>query len=186
MKSVIVLFNRDLRVSDHPALHEAVAQADTVVPLFVLDDRILARTRDSPNRLSFLLDGFRELRESLRARGGDLVVERGDTVAVTIRLARRHGADAVFVSADVSEHAHRREQELAAACAAEGIALRTFQGVCVAPPGSLHPAGSDHYRVFTPYWRAWTHAGAAPGAPRPPADHAAGTCRPRPIPDLPS
>ena len=63
MRCVIVLFNRDVRVHDHPALHEAVAQADTVLPLFVIDDGILARTAGSPNRLSFLLDGLRELRE---------------------------------------------------------------------------------------------------------------------------
>lgn len=158
MRTVIVLFNRDLRVSDHPALHEAAARADTVVPLFVLDDRILACTHDSPNRLSNLLGGLHELRESLRSRGGDLVVERGNTVEVTMRRALRHGADAVFASADVTSTAHRREQDLAAACAEHRIGLTTFPGVTVVPAGALRPKGSDHYRVFTPYWRAWTQA----------------------------
>ena len=167
MDCAIVLFNRDLRVSDHPALHHAAAQADSVVPLFVLDDQILARTHDSPNRLSFLLDGVRELREALRARGGDLVIERGDTVAVTIRRAREHGAEAVFTSADVSRHAHGRERDLAAACAEERIELSTYPGVCVVPPGSLHPVGADHYRVFTPFWRAWTLAERRPVLPAP-------------------
>ena len=35
----VVLFSRDLRVHDHPALHEAAA-AGEVVPLFVLDDAL--------------------------------------------------------------------------------------------------------------------------------------------------
>ena len=168
MRCALVLFNRDTRVHDHPALHEAVAQADTVLPLFVIDDGILVRTAGSPNRLSFLLDGLRELRGSLQTRGGDLVVERGDTVAVTIRRARQHAAEAVFASKDVSERAHRRERSLAAACAEQRIAFTTLPGVGVVPAGDLHPGGSDHYRVFTP--------SGGPGPPRP----AARFCRHRP------
>lgn len=167
MRCVVVLFNRDLRVHDHPALREATVQADAVVPLFVLDDRLVSRTRDSPNRMSYLLDGLHELRESLRARGGDLAVERGDTVAVTLRLAREHGAEAVFASADVTASAHRREQELATACAEHRIGVTTFPGVTVVPADSLHPDGSDHYRVFTPYWRAWSQAARRPVVPPP-------------------
>ncbi len=158
MRCIVVVFNRDLRVRDHPALHEAVRQADTVIPLFVLDDNVLAGAHRAPNRLSFLLDGLAELRESLRSRHGDLVVARGDTVATTMRLARDHDADGVYVSADVSRYAVRREQELAFACASQRLAFVAHPGVTVVPAGELRPAGGDHYRVFTPYWRAWTRA----------------------------
>ena len=43
VECAVVLFNRDLRVEDHPALNEAVRSARFVVPLFVLDDQILER-----------------------------------------------------------------------------------------------------------------------------------------------
>ena len=34
--------------------------------------------------------------------------------------------------------------------------LRTFPGVTAVEPGAVVPSGGgDHYRVFTPYWRAW-------------------------------
>lgn len=41
MQTAIVLFTRDLRVHDHPALSAAARDAERIVPLFVLDDRIL-------------------------------------------------------------------------------------------------------------------------------------------------
>ena len=46
--------------------------------------------------------------------------------------------------------------------------LKTFEGVTVIPPGELTPASGDHYRVFTPYWRAWRAATKREvlGAPR--------------------
>jgi deoxyribodipyrimidine photo-lyase len=41
MDTIVVLFTRDLRVADNPALAAACREADRVVPLFVLDDRIV-------------------------------------------------------------------------------------------------------------------------------------------------
>ncbi|WP_214106441.1 cryptochrome/photolyase family protein [Acrocarpospora catenulata] len=148
MDTVIVLFNRDLRIHDHPALAEACAQARQAVPLFVLDPDISPR-----GRVGFLAESLADLRTSLRERGGDLIVRNGDPVAETVKLARETGATAVFASADVSEYARKRERRLAA----ERLELRLFPGVTVVPPGLLTPANGDHYKVFTPYWRVWSH-----------------------------
>lgn len=49
MEAAVVLFNRDLRLSDHPALDAAVTTAKRIVPLFVPDDTILQRA--APNRV---------------------------------------------------------------------------------------------------------------------------------------
>ena len=40
METAIVLFTRDLRLHDNPALHQACARARQVVPLFVEDPAI--------------------------------------------------------------------------------------------------------------------------------------------------
>ena len=109
MHRAIVLFNRDLRVHDHPALREATEVADEVIPLFVLDERLAAM---SPNRTSFLLDALHDLRSQLRSRGGELFVRRGDAVDEALRLARRHDAHAVFTTDDSTPHAMRRQERL--------------------------------------------------------------------------
>jgi deoxyribodipyrimidine photo-lyase len=151
VRRAVVLFTRDLRVHDHPALAEAAARAESVVPLFVLDDRIAA----GPNRMRFLLESLADLRRSL---GGKLVVRRGDPVAEAMRLVGETGAEAVFLSADVSAYARERERRLRA----ERVDVRTFPGVTVVPAGELLPAGADHFRVFTPYWRRWAEAELRP------------------------
>jgi hypothetical protein len=68
VNTVIVLFTRDLRVSDNPALESAGRQAERVVPLFVLDPRLPAAER----RLNFLAEYLTDLRGSLRQLGCDL------------------------------------------------------------------------------------------------------------------
>jgi deoxyribodipyrimidine photo-lyase len=145
LNRVVVLLNRDLRVHDHPALAEAARVADEVVPLFVLDDAVPA----PPNRAAFLRDSLADLRASLRARGGDLVLRRGDTVREARRVVDEVEADAVFASADVSGFAQRRERELD---------VVGFPGVTVVPPDEVLTGSGTPYQVFTPYWRAWSRA----------------------------
>ncbi|MFY1697171.1 cryptochrome/photolyase family protein [Solwaraspora sp. WMMA2101] len=155
MRTAVVLFTRDLRVHDHPALATACATAERVVPLFVLDPRLAGR---SPNRDRFLHQSLADLRTILRGRGGDLVLRHGDPVAETIRLARDVAADGVAVSADVSHYARQRQRRLRDECERHRIAYRDFPGLTVVDPAALTPTGGDHYKVFTPYFRAWSAA----------------------------
>ena len=152
--STVVLFTRDLRVRDNPGL-AAAARRGEVVPLFVVDDTLLSGRSGTPNRIAFLLDSLHDLDQSLRERGARLVIRRGDPVKEALLVARDSGADALHVAEDVSGYAHRRQDRLERACEKAGTAMRAFSGVTIVPPGELVPAGGDHYRVFTPYWRAW-------------------------------
>ena len=164
--TTVVLLTRDLRVHDQPALHAAAERGERGLPLFVLDDRLLARF-GAPNRVAFLLDALADLRRSLEERGAGLAIRRGDTVAETVRLALEHGAEAVHVSEDVSAFAQARERRLGSALAGARVALRTFPGVTVVPPGELVPSGRDHFQVFTPYWRRWRVEPRRPVLPAP-------------------
>jgi deoxyribodipyrimidine photo-lyase len=164
LRTAIVLFTRDLRVRDNPALDLACRSARHVVPLFVLHDGLSFAV---PNRARILRDCVADLRESLRQRGGDLVIRRGDPVTETVRLARETNADGLVLARDVSAYAQRRWQRLETECQRQRIALRAVDSVTVVAPGAVTPAGGDHFKVFTPYWRAWSehrwrHGVAAP------------------------
>ena len=153
MRTAVVLFTRDLRVHDNPALAAACANADRVVPLFVLDPSLGSL---SANRTRFLHQSLADLRSALRDRGGDLVLRTGDPVAETIKLAGETSATMVGAAADVSAHARRREDRLRAEADRHRLALKLLPGVTVVEPGLLRPGGGGpSYRMFTPYHRAW-------------------------------
>ncbi|HEX6153704.1 MAG TPA: deoxyribodipyrimidine photo-lyase [Solirubrobacterales bacterium] len=155
IETAIVLFNRDLRVHDHPAL-AAAAKAERTVPLFVFDERLLGSRFAAPNRVAFMLEALRDLDERLRRAGGRLFVRRGDPAREAVAVARECGATAIHASADWSAYARAREERLARACAEERIEFTTHPGVTVVPPGAVTPAGGDHFKVFSPYHRAWS------------------------------
>ena len=151
METAIVLFTRDLRLHDNPALHLACTRARQVVPLFVVDPAIPG----PPNRLRFLRESLIDLRDALQRRGADLLIRTGDPAAETIKLATATHADAIYLAGDVSHYATRRRLNLERECQAHRLDLEVTPGLTVVPPGDLTPAGGGHYRVFTPYWRAW-------------------------------
>ena len=154
MRAAVVLFNRDLRVRDNPAL-TAAARAELTVPLFVLDEALLGSRFAAPNRVAFMLEALRDLDASLRKAGARLFVRRGDPVAEAVAVARQCGANALHVSADWSAYARRREERLREACTEQRIAFRAHAGTTVVEPGAVTPSGGDHFKVFTPYHRAW-------------------------------
>lgn len=155
MKTALILFNRDLRVHDNPAL-TAAARAERTLPLFVFDERLLGSRFAAPNRVAFMREALLDLDAALRRAGGRLFLRRGDPVAEAIALARECGAEELHVSADHSAYATARERRLAAACAEERIGFHTHPGTTIVPPGAVTPAGGDHFKVFTPYHRAWS------------------------------
>jgi deoxyribodipyrimidine photo-lyase len=179
MSTSIMLFTRDLRVHDNPAL-AAACRADRTVPVFVFDDALLDGPFAAPNRVRFLLDGLADLRASLQGLGGDLVVRRGDPVAEIARLAGRVDATELFLADERSAYGRRRLAAL------RGLDLRVtaHPGITVVPPGDLTPSGGDHYRVFTPYWRAWEASRRRPIAAAPRRVRLPPGSRPGPLPEF--
>ncbi|MFJ2292455.1 cryptochrome/photolyase family protein [Streptomyces sp. NPDC087894] len=162
MTVAIVLFTSDLRLHDHPPLHSALASADEVVPLFVLDDGVEAAGFAAPNRRAFLADCLRDLDAGLRERGGRLILREGEVAEEAARVASEAGADSLHVATGVSAYAQRREERLREALASVGCRLSVHDAVGTAvAPGGVVPsgAGRDHFAVFTPYFRRWSGEG---------------------------
>jgi deoxyribodipyrimidine photo-lyase len=179
----LVLFTRDLRVHDQPAL-VAAASARRMIALFVLDVGILARPYAAPNRLQVLVDALTDLRSALRDLGSDLVIVRGRPVDAVRELVARHGIGAVHCSADVSAYARRREVALAKVASEAGATFTAHPGVMLVAPEAVRATGGGHFKVFTPYWRRWSQVTprpvlGVPDLPAPPADLDAG-----PLPTL--
>lgn len=152
----VVLFTSDLRLHDHPPLRAALNASAQVVPLFVRDAAVEAGF-SAPNRQAFLADCLADLDEGLRARGGRLVVRSGNVVEEVCRVVGEAGAAAVHTAAGVSAYARGREDRLRAALTARGCRLYAHDAVITAvAPGAVTPGRSDHFAVFTPYFRRWS------------------------------
>ena len=152
MSTSVVLFTRDLRVHDNPALAAACAEAERVVPLFVFDDAVLETRIAAPNKVAILLDSVRDLSSTLRDLGGALFIRRGDVLDQVATIVADVDADVVHLTDDLTGHARGRLERLREAL---HIDVVTHPGVTVVPPGEVVTSSGGHYERFTPYWRRW-------------------------------
>lgn len=165
MKTAIWWIRRDLRLSDNQALTEALRQADTVLPVFILDPTLLASEYTGQARLAFLFGGLRELDNNLKQRGSQLILRRGDPLEVLTGLLRETGAEGIFAEEDYSPYARQRDEQVALS-----LPLKLSPGVTVFHPDMLLKTDGSPYTVFTPFSRNWRSL-LASGSPLPAPNH---------------
>ena len=78
MTTSIWWIRRDLRLTDNQALAAALAAAEQLLPVFILDPRLLASSYTGDKRTAFLFDGLRALDADLRTWNSRLLVRTGD------------------------------------------------------------------------------------------------------------
>ena len=174
MRTLVWFRGKDLRVSDHAPLADALRDGE-VVPLFVLDPFFFApeRARELPHRMQYLLDSLRELSDAIRELGSRLVLVEGKSVEVIPRIAAAWNVDRVVAHRWVEPFAGERDHRIADALRMPFV---LYEGETLLPPGSLRTAAGTPYSVFTPFSRAFL-ATAAIGSPM---------RAPRSIPPLPA
>jgi len=165
MDAAIWWVRRDLRLTDNRPLAAALESAGQVIPVFILDRRLLASGFAGEKRLSFLSSGLRALDNDLRARGSRLILRSGDPVQVLAALSREVGAGAVFAEEDFSPFAVGRDR-----AAGQVLPLVLLPGLTVHPPREVLKADRTPYTTFTPFNKAW-QARPWPGDPLPAPRH---------------
>ena len=149
-KRSIFWFRRDLRLVDNPALLGAIAESDEIVPLFIMDDEIASRAGEL--RRAYLASSLTSLDASL---GNSLQVIAGNPVEILQNLQKRHGATDVYVSEDFAPYGVARDAEVEAA----GIELTKIGSPYAVSPGRIRKSDGTPYRVYTPFFKAWSAQG---------------------------
>jgi deoxyribodipyrimidine photo-lyase len=147
MSTILLWLRSDLRLHDHEALEVAVRQAraggGTVVPVYVVDPRVIGATtplgwpKTGAFRLRFLLETLVDLRAALRTRGSDLVVRYGMPEAVLPVLAREVGATSCAYHEEATDEETRTEDAVELALAAMRIPCTSVWGHTLLHPDDL-------------------------------------------------
>jgi deoxyribodipyrimidine photo-lyase len=151
MAAVIMWFRRDLRLADNAALTAAVASAQAVIPVFVLDPETEATPTAPLWRWGL---GLAEFAKVLEARGSRLILRRGPALAALKALASETGATAVHWSRAYDPASKTRDTAVKAALKEAGIAAVSHPGHLLFEPWTVESGSGGFYRVYSPYWRA--------------------------------
>ncbi|GAM14031.1 FAD-binding domain-containing protein [Mesobacillus selenatarsenatis] len=95
----IVLFNNDLRISDHQPLTEA-ARAGEVLPVYVFEPSQWKETPLSARHFQFVVESLEELSQSIEEKGGKLLVAIDELETVLGKLLDTYDSINLFAHND--------------------------------------------------------------------------------------
>lgn len=89
MSLQIIWFKRDLRTSDHEAIHEASKHAIPTLFLYIFEDELIEDEHYSERHFAFISDCLTELRMKLKRAGHDLLILRGGCLSIFEELHQK-------------------------------------------------------------------------------------------------
>jgi len=150
----IVWFRRDLSLDDNLAWTGATTDHAEVVPVYVLDPRLLDPA--GPFRRRQLLASVGALADEVRAVGGRLCIAHGDPIGELVRIARASRADTVVWNDDVTAYARARDTAVSAALAKSGITVEREWSTLIRAPGTILTAAGSVPHVFSRFHERWS------------------------------
>jgi deoxyribodipyrimidine photo-lyase len=107
MKTAIVWFKTDLRLTDNETFLQAIASSDQVIPVYVWDERLFNETsygtqKTGAFRKRFLVESLIDLDQRLRSKGSGLMLLKGDPEVELPKLAHAYHVHKVFAKREVA------------------------------------------------------------------------------------
>jgi len=141
---------RDLRLHDNQALHAALQQNAAIVPLYIIDPKLLKSANVGEKRIAFLFGGLRALAEDLAAHGSRLIIRHGEPGKILAEFVVEHDVAHIFAEEDFSPYAQVRDKAIQA-----HLPLHLTPGLTIHPMGSVYKDDGQPYQVYNPYKKRW-------------------------------
>lgn len=151
--AALVLFRRDLRVEDNPALHAACAAHACVIPVYLHAARDAGDWIEGGASRWWLHHSLEALDGDLRRIGGALQVCRGDALEVLRKAVAASGATAVYWNRRYEPAGIEADRRVMATLRSLGVAVHSHNATFWSEPWEVATGTGGPYRVFTPYWR---------------------------------
>lgn len=152
MNNCIVWFRQDLRLSDNPALHQAVTQADQLTLVYIHAPEEMGSWAHGAASQWWLHHSLTALADDIQQRGGKLIVRHGNSLNQLLDIASTTASQHIFCNHLYEPAARKRDHQLAQQLAHHGITLHGWHGNLLYCPGSIMTQSQQPYRVFTPFW----------------------------------
>ena len=146
---ILLWFRRDLRLSDHPALHTAAASGRPVIPVFLCDEVVQALGAAPRMRIGMSVE---RLRQDLEKLGSRLILRRGAARETLQALLHDTGATAVWWTRLHDPLSRQRDARVESGLA--GVETRAFPGHLIQEPEALRTGTGGPFRVYAPFFKA--------------------------------
>lgn len=150
----IVWFRRDLRLDDHPALHEALSRGNPIIPLFIWDPDYEKPWIPGSASRSWLMQSLGCLDQELKKKGSRLIFRQGSTLNVLNDIIASSRVRTILWHRRCEPAVAARDKSTIQHLLQKRVNVRILNGSLLRDPDSIRKENGDPYRVFTAYWNA--------------------------------
>jgi len=148
-------FRRDLRIADNTALAAAAAASEHVVPVYIVSEWRKEHHWCGAARQEFLCGCLASLAGQIEAKGGRLIIRRGEADRVLEKLCRETGAEAIYYNRDPDPYGRAMEVRVAKMAERLGVRVHACQDIALHERDEILTGSQTPFKVFTPYAKAW-------------------------------
>jgi len=151
--ATLVWFRLDLRLSDNPALMDAIQRGVPVIPVYVWSPEEEGKWSSGAASRWWLHQSLTQLDAALRERGSRLIVRHGPVLETIKDLMRASGATAVCWNRRYEPSAIERDRSVKSALQQAGYIAESFNGSLLFEPWTIRTQQGQPYQVFTSFWK---------------------------------
>lgn len=154
--TAIFWFRRDLRLYDNAGLYRALKENDSVLPIFIFDDRILQQLNNPyDKRIAFIHHHLELLNQQLEKLGSRLLIKKGTPLEIFRNLLLEYNVHAVYLNHDYESYAMERDSAVKELLATFNISFLTFKDQVIFEKDEVLSGSGKPYTVYTPYAKKW-------------------------------
>jgi deoxyribodipyrimidine photo-lyase len=153
-ETAILWFRQDLRLHDLPALAAALDAAETVLPVYVLDEASPGDWAPGGASRWWLHGSLAALSGELERRGSRLLLRRGEAARVLPALANEAGAASIHASRAHEPFWRKADEAIGQALQRDGRRLELHGGATLLDLEALRTKTGTPYGMYTPFARA--------------------------------
>ena len=128
MKISVVWLKRDLRLSDHQPLAEAIAAGFPILLLYCFEPSLLAAPQSSDRHWRFVCESLKDMEQRLVPMQANLLIVRDEVKTVFTQIQQDYSIQSVYSHQETGiAVTYARDREMASYFSAQGIPWKEFQ-----------------------------------------------------------
>lgn len=168
--SCILWVRKDLRLSDNPALVEALKNYEAVIPVFIWAPEEESPWSPGEASKSWLHHSLKSFEKSLEDKGSKLIIRKGSSLATLEKLVKETSAQGVYWTRRYEPQIIKRDKEIKEKLTEQNLDAKSFNGSLLYEPWQIKNKTGKPYQVYTPFWNELVSRGDVTKPLRSPAE----------------
>lgn len=152
MKKAIVWFRKDLRLSDNPALTQAVEENNEIIPIYIYEEGIPNAWEIGGASKWWLHHSLQSLCDHFDSFGIKLILKKGNPLAILESLIEETQATAIYWNRRYEPYSILNDSKIKQTFNKHRIECKSFNGSLLIEPWEVLTQKNTYFKVFTRFW----------------------------------